>query len=82
MEYFPRVGAALGQAVCVAFLVAPPVWNGLGARGYADPPDWHSPAARLAWFTDEAPARAWLARQRPAGEPTRPVAGRYAAART
>lgn len=33
------------------------------ANGYADPLDGHSPDARLAWFTDEAPARAWLVRQ-------------------
>ena len=72
-EYFPRVRAALGRPVCVAFLVPPAVWAGLAAKGYDNPLDWHSPAARLAWFTAEAPARAWLARQDPDRAPARTV---------
>lgn len=68
-EFFPRVRAALGRSVCVAFLVPSAVWAGLAAKGYDAPLDWHSPAARLAWFTAEAPARAWLARQHPARPP-------------
>ena len=63
-EYFPRVRQALGRVPCVAFLVSAPVWAGLRSRGYDNPLDWHTPTARLGWFTDEAPARAWLARQR------------------
>jgi hypothetical protein len=65
-EYFPRVRDVLGRPVCVAFLVPPEVQKRLGDKGYVDPLDEHSPAARMAWFTDEALARAWLARQRAA----------------
>ena|GEM_PF-1690314 len=68
-EYFPRVRKVLGTAPNVAFLVPPHIWAGLPAKGYTDPTDWLSRAARIAWFTEEAPAREWL--QRLAGQ--RPV---------
>ena len=63
-DYLPRVRQTLGRQPCIAFLVPPAVWAGLPDKGYAQPLDWQSHAARLGWFTDEVPALDWLARQR------------------
>jgi hypothetical protein len=63
-EYFPRVASQLEQPVCIAFLVPGAVWAGLQAKGYDDPLDWHSPVARLGWFTEEGPALVWLTQRR------------------
>jgi hypothetical protein len=62
-EYFPRVRATLGQPPRVAFLVPPAIWAGLPDKGYDQPADWHSFAVRMAWFTDEESALAWLQHQ-------------------
>lgn len=63
-DYLPRVRWVLGRQPCIAFLVSPAVWAGLPDKGYAQPLDWQSHAARLGWFTDEGPALDWLSRQR------------------
>ena len=63
-DYLPRVRQVLGRQPCIAFLVPPAVWAGLQDKGYAQPLDWQSQAARLGWFTDEGSALDWLARQR------------------
>lgn len=62
-EYFPRVRAELGQPPCIAFLALPtapqqPMPDEAALRA------WQTPAVRMGWFTDEAPARAWLHRFR------------------
>ncbi|WP_400190577.1 hypothetical protein [Hymenobacter sp. B81] len=63
-EYFPRVRTELGRMPSIAFLVTPQVWAGLPTRGYDEPGNWQSRAARMAWFTDDAPALDWLRQQR------------------
>ncbi len=63
-DFFPRVQLALSQRPCVAFLVSPEVWAGLPNKGYPNPLTWQTYAMHLAWFTDEDPALAWLAKQR------------------
>lgn len=60
-EYFPRVRTTLGTVPSVAFLVPPVIWAGLPGKGYGNPHDWSAQAVRMAWFTEEAPARQWLA---------------------
>jgi len=56
-EYFPRVRAALGQQLCVAFLALPT--SHLQARpSGAALSEWNSPAVRLCWFATESAARA------------------------
>lgn len=77
-DYLPRVCQALGRQPCIAFLVPPAVWASLQSRGYTQPLDWRSHAARLGWFTDEAPALDWLARQRACESPP-PAAEKSAA---
>ena len=63
-DYLPRGRQTLGRQPFIAFLVPPAVWAGLPEKGYPQPLDWQSHAARLGWFTDEVPALDWLARQR------------------
>lgn len=74
-EFFPRVRQVLGQTPCVAFLVPAFIWAGLPAKGYDEPRDCFARAVHMGWFTEEAPARAWLARQqshRASGRPPAP----------
>ena len=40
------------------------MWASLPDKGYPNPLVWETYAMRLAWFTEEAPAQAWLASQR------------------
>lgn len=63
-EYFPRVCQVLQALPHIAFLVSPAVWAGLPEKGYVEPLAWHSRTARIGWFTQEAPALAWLGQQR------------------
>ena len=63
-DYLPRVRQTLGQQLCIGFLVPPAVWASLPGKGYPQPLDWQSHAARLGWFTNEASALDWLAQQR------------------
>jgi hypothetical protein len=62
-EYFPRVWKVLGQTPCVAFLVPAFIWAGLPGKGYDEPQDCFARTVHMGWFTEEAPARAWLGRQ-------------------
>lgn len=62
-EYFPRVRAELKGQPSIAFLVPPFVWEGLRAQGYAQPEDSAFHGVRMAWFTEEEAALAWLAGQ-------------------
>ena len=62
-EYFPRVRAELGRQPCVAFL-ALPTGQQKADRDKAALREWQTPAVRIDWFTDEAPALAWLSRFR------------------
>ncbi|MCC3160477.1 hypothetical protein LJ737_24785 [Hymenobacter sp. 15J16-1T3B] len=63
-EYFPRVRRELAKPPCIAFLVPPFVWAGLVAQGYEQPLNDFSHGVHMGWFTDEAPALAWLDRRR------------------
>lgn len=64
-EYFPRVRAALGQPLHVAFLVAPAIRQGLERRGLSSVEELHPGVDAIGWFADDA--LAWLARQRHTG---------------
>ena len=63
-EYLPRAAQGLGRAVHMAFLVVPEVRHALGRLGYPARLTLGPGAGQLGWFTDEAPALAWLAQQR------------------
>lgn len=64
-EYFPRVWAALGQQICVAFLALPAGQLPQAEHNDTTLQEWQMPAVRMGWFVEEAPARAWLNRLRP-----------------
>ena len=63
-EFLPRAAQELGRAAHVAFLVPPEVRQALGRLGYPARLALGPGAGQLGWFTDEAPARAWLAQPR------------------
>ena len=66
-EFLPRAVQELGRAVHVAFLVPPEVRRALSRLGYPARLVLGPGAGQLGWFTDEAPARAWLAQLRGSG---------------
>ena len=59
-EYWPRVRAALGRPVRVAFVVTPAVRHQLDRQGYPGSEALPSGAGHVGWFIGEADARGWL----------------------
>ncbi len=65
-DYFPRVRTALGRPPVVAFLTTPCLWAQLQQQGVGGvaPTPLLAADFRTGWFTEEAPAQAWLDRFR------------------
>ena len=66
-EYFPRARAALGQPLCVAYLITAAFRRELDQRGFGTAEALEPAIGYIGWFVREEEALAWLTQQHPSG---------------